>query len=140
MRCRGLPGDDGKVGRAHAGSHEEHHVLVPGLPVRHHLSLEGLQLVFVVPLDVDEADGHLPVPAPVKDLPEAALADELADLELLEGDVPFLEEDAGLAGLAGEVACREEREVHLFKVILGFLCLLSAFLVLRQGGKGRRAQ
>ena len=136
MRCRGLPGDDGEVGRAHAGSHEEHHVLVPGLPVRHHLPLEGLQLVLVVPLDVDEADGHLPVPAPMKDLPEAALADELANLKLLEGDVPLLEEDAGLAGLAGEVACGEEGEVHLFEVVLRFLRLLGAFLVLR-GGKGR---
>jgi len=139
MRHWGLPGDDGEVGRAHASSHEEHHILVPGLPVRHHLPLEGLQLVLIVPLNVDEADGHLPVPAPVKDLPEAALANELADLKLLEGDVPLLEEDAGLAGLAGEVAGREEREVHLFKVVLGLLHLLGAFLILWEG-KGRRAQ
>lgn len=136
VRHWGSPGDDGEVGRAHARSHEEHHVLVPRLPVRHHLPLEGLQLVLVVPLDVDEADGHLAVPAAVKHLPEAALADELADLQLLEGDVPLLEEDAGLAGLAGEVAGGEEREVHLFKVVLGFLSLLSAFLILQRGAKG----
>lgn len=122
--------------RAHAGSHEEHHVLVPGLPVRHHLPLEGLELVLVVPLDVDEADGHLPVPAAVEDLPKAALADELSDLELLEGDVPLLQEDAGLAGLAREVARGEQREVHLFEVILGLLRLLRALFIL-PWGKGR---
>lgn len=104
--------------RAHAGSHEEHHVLVPRLPVRHHLPLESLQLVLVVPLDVDETDGHFPVPAAMEDLPKAALANELADLQLLKGDVPLLQEDAGLAGFAGEVAGGEEREVHLFKVVL----------------------
>lgn len=135
-RCRALPGDDGEVRGAHAGPHEEHHVLVPRLPVGHHLPLEGLQLVLVVPLDVDEADGHLPVPAAVEDLPEAALADELADLQLLEGDVPLLEEDAGLAGLAGEVAGGEEREVHLLKVVLRLLRLLGAFLVLQEWGQG----
>lgn len=106
------------MGRAHAGSHEEHHVLMPRLSIRHHLPLESLQLVLIVPLDVNEADGHLPVPAAMEDLPKAALANELTNLQLLKGDVPLLQEDAGLAGFAGEVAGGEEREVHLLKVIL----------------------
>lgn len=87
----------------HARTHEQHHVLVARVPVRHHLALEGLELVLIVALDVDEAYRHLAMPAAVVDLAEASFADELADLQLLEGDVPFLQEDARLAGLAGEV-------------------------------------
>lgn len=98
------PGDDGQVRRAHARAHEQHHVLVAGVSISHHLALEGLELVLVVALDVDQADGHLAVPAAVEHFAEAALPDHLADLQLLEGDVPLLQEDAGLAGLAWEVA------------------------------------
>lgn len=129
-RARGLPSDDGEVGRAHAGPHEQHHVLVPRLPVGHHLPLEGLQLVLVVPLDVDEAYGHLAVPATMEHLAEAAFADQLSDLQLLEGDVPLLEEDAGLAGLAWEVASGEEGQVHLLEVILRLFGLVIPLLVL----------
>lgn len=117
--------------RAHAGAHEQYHVLMPRLPVGHHLPLEGLELLLVVPLDVDQPDGHLAMPAAVVHLPEAALPDELADFQLLEGDVPLLEEDAGLAGLAREAPGREEGQVHLLKIILGLLGLIVALLILR---------
>lgn len=102
------PGDDCQVWRAHAGPHEQHHVLVASVAVRHHLTLEGLELVLVVALDVDQADGHLAVPASVEHFAEAPLADHFSDLQLLERDVPLLQEDAGLARLAREVASRQE--------------------------------
>lgn len=57
-----LPCDDGQVGRSHAGAHEEDHVLMPGLPVVHHFLLEELQMVLVVPIDLQQADGDLAVP------------------------------------------------------------------------------
>lgn len=98
------PGDDGKVRRTHAGPHEQHHVLVPSVAVGHHLTLEGLELILIVALDVNEADGHLAVPAAVEHLAEAAFPDHLAHLQLLQWDVPFLQKDAGLAGLAREIA------------------------------------
>lgn len=123
-----VPGDDGQVRRTHAGAHKQHHVLVPSVAVGHHLSLEGLELVLIVALDVDEADGHLAVPAPVENLAEATLSDHLSDLELLERDVPLLQEDAGLAGLARKVSGRQERQVHLLKLVTGILVV--ALLVL----------
>lgn len=114
--------------RTHAGAHKQHHVLVPSVAVGHHLALEGLELVLVVALNVDEADGHLAVPAPVENLAEATLSDHLADLELLERDVPLLQEDTGLAGLAREVSGRQERQIHLLKLVTGILVV--ALLVL----------
>lgn len=98
------PGDDGQVRRTHAGPHEQHHVLVPSVAVGHHLTLEGLELILIVALDVNEADGHLAVPAAVEHLAEAAFPDHLAHLQLLQWDVPLLQKDAGLAGLAREIA------------------------------------
>lgn len=62
IRCAFLPRDDGQVGRSHAGAHEEDHVLVPGLPVVHHFLLEELQVVLVVAVDLQQADGDLAVP------------------------------------------------------------------------------
>lgn len=117
----------------HAGAHEQHHVLVARVAVGHHLALEGLELVLVVALDVDQADGDLAVPAPVENLAEASFADHLADLQLLERDVPLLQEDAGLAGLAREVASRQQRQVHLLELVAGVLVV--ALLVLRRGRK-----
>ena len=67
------PGDDGQVGRGHAGAHEQHYVLVARLPVVHHLLLEELQVVLVVAVHLQQADGHLAVPAALVDLPPAAL-------------------------------------------------------------------
>lgn len=116
---------------AHAGAHEKHHILVPSVAVRHHLPLEGLQLVLVVALDIDQADGHLAVPAPVENLAKAPLTDHLADLQLLEGDVPLLQEDAGLAGLAREVAGRQQRQVHLLKLVARILVVALLILVIK---------
>lgn len=74
-----IPGDDGQMWWAHAGPHEQHHVLVTSVAVSHHLTLESLELVLVVSLDVDQANGHLSVPTPVENLPEASLTDHLSD-------------------------------------------------------------
>ena len=125
-----LPGDDGQMWWTHARPHEQHHVLVARVAVRHHLALEGLELVLVVALDVDQADGHLAVPATVEHLAEAPLADHLPDLQLLDWDVPLLQEDAGLASLAWEVASRQKRQVHLLELVTGVLVV--TVLVLRQ--------
>lgn len=89
--------------------------------VGHDLALEGFKLVLVVPLDVDQADGDLAVPPSVVNSSEAAFADHLSDLQLLEGDVPLLQEDAGLAGLAREVTSRQQRQVHLLEFVAGVL-------------------
>lgn len=132
------PGDDRQVRRAHAGAHEQHHVLVAGVAVGHDLPLEGLELVLVVALDVDQADGHLAVPASVENFAKAPLADHLADLQLLDGDVPLLQEDAGLAGLAREVSGRQERQVHLLELVAGVLVV--ALLVLGRIKAGRRVR
>lgn len=102
---------------AHAGPHEQHHILVAGVAVGHHFTLEGLQLVLIVALDVDQADGHLPVPAPMENFAKASLTDHLPDLQLLKRDVPLLQKDARLAGLAREVASGQERQVHLLKLV-----------------------
>lgn len=122
------PGDDGQMWWAHARPHKQHHILVTRVAVRHHLTLEGLELVLVVALDVNQADGHLAVPASVENFAEAPLADHLPDLQLLEWYVPLLQEDAGLAGLAWEVASRQERQVHLLKLVTGVL--IVALLIL----------
>lgn len=68
-----VPGDDGEVRRSHAGAHEQDDVLVPGLPVVHHLLLEELQVILVVAVDLQQADGHLAVPATLMHLPPATL-------------------------------------------------------------------
>ena len=125
------PGDDGQMWWAHARPHKQHHILVTRVAVRHHLTLEGLELVLVVALDVNQADGHLAVPASVENFAEAPLADHLPDLQLLEWYVPLLQEDAGLAGLAWEVASRQERQVHLLKLVTGVL--IVALLILWKG-------
>ena len=84
--CASSPGDDGQVGRGHAGAHEEHHVLVARLPVVHHLLLEELQVVLVVPVHLQQADGHLAVPAPLVDFPPAALGRHRARLRTSRSD------------------------------------------------------
>lgn len=122
------PGDDGEVRRHHAGTHEQDDVLVPRLSVVHHLLLEELQVVLVVAVNFQQADRHLAVPAALVHLPpatlrgggrlsqcqtlflttgsslhlDAHLADELAQLQLLVGDVPLLQVDAGLADVTGD--------------------------------------
>lgn len=115
--------------RSHAGSHEEHHVLVPGLPVVHHFLFEELQVVLIVAVDLEQTDGDLAVPPTLVHPTPAALEpaetlsagptsrgeltrpvrsshfpDELAEVQLLKGDVPLLQVHAGLAGLAGDGA------------------------------------
>lgn len=94
-----LPGNDGEMRRGHASSHEEDDVLVARLSVVHHLLLEELQVVLVVSVDLQESDGHLSVPAAAMDPTPATLPDELAEIQLLEGNVPLLQVDAGLTGL-----------------------------------------
>ncbi len=52
MSHAAVPGDDGEVGWSHAGTHEQDNVLVPGLPVVHHLLLEELQVILVVAINL----------------------------------------------------------------------------------------
>lgn len=101
-----------------------------GVPVRHHLSFKGFQLFFIVSFDVNEAYGHFSMPASMVDLSKPAFADQLSDLQLLHGNVPLLQEDAGLAGLAWEVSCAQEREIHLLKLICRTFGFIIAFLIL----------
>jgi len=68
-----LPGDDGKVGWSHAGSHEEDHILMSGLSVVHHLLFKELQMVLIVPIDLKKSDGNLSVPPTLVDFTPAAL-------------------------------------------------------------------
>ena len=82
-----------------------------------------------------QAQGYLTVPAPVEHLAKAALANHLADLQLLEGYVPLLQEDAGLAGLAREVASRQQGQVHLLELVARVLVI--GLLVLRSRGTTR---
>ena len=117
--------------RAHAGPHEQHYILVTGVAVGHHLALEGLELVLVVTLDVDQANGHLTMPAPVENFAEASLTDHLPDLQLLKRDVPLLQEDAGLAGFTREVTSRQQGKIHFLKLVTGVLII--ALLVLFEG-------
>lgn len=111
------PCDDGQVWRTHAGAHKQHHILVPSVAVGHHLTLKGLQLLLIVALNVNEADSHLAVPTAVEHLAKAAFPDHLAHLQLLQWDVPLLQKDAGLTGLTREIAGRQQRQVHLLKLI-----------------------
>lgn len=46
------PGDDGEMGRRHAGAHEQNNVLMSGLPVVHHLLFKELQVILVVAVDL----------------------------------------------------------------------------------------
>lgn len=62
-------------------------------------------------------------------LAKASLSDQFPYLQLLERYVPLLQEDARLASLAREVACRQERQVHFLKLIARVLVV--AFLILR---------
>lgn len=62
IRCVALPRDDGQMGWSHAGTHEEHHILMPGLPVVHHFLFEELQMVLIVPVNLKQTDGDLAVP------------------------------------------------------------------------------
>lgn len=71
-----LPGDDSQVGRSHAGAHKEDHVLMPGLPVVHDLLLKELQMVLVVPVDLQESDGHLAMPPALVHFAPAALDEQ----------------------------------------------------------------
>ncbi len=70
------------------------------------------------------------MPASVVDLSKAAFPDQLSDLHLLHGNVPLLQEDAGLAGLTGEVPRAQEGEIHLLKLVRWTLALIVAFLIL----------
>lgn len=67
------PGDDGEVRRRHAGAHEQDDVLMPGLPVVHHLLLKELEVILVVAVHLQQANGHLAVPAAFMHLPPATL-------------------------------------------------------------------
>lgn len=83
-----------------AGPHQEYHILVPHLPVAHSF-LEQLQVVLVVAIHLQQADGHLAVPAPRCTWPQRPCPDGLASSSTCsEGDVPLLQVHAGLAGLA----------------------------------------
>lgn len=61
------------MGWSHAGPHEEDHILVPGLSVVHHFLFEELQVVLIVPVDLEESDGHLAVPPALVHFAPAAL-------------------------------------------------------------------
>lgn len=67
------PGNDGEVGGSHAGAHEQDNVLVPGLPVVHHLLLKELQVILVVAVNLQQANGHFTMPATLVHLPPATL-------------------------------------------------------------------
>lgn len=120
--------------RRHAGAHEQDNVLMPGLPVVHHLLLKELEVILVVAVHLQQADGHLPVPAAFMHLPPATLgghnirrvkfsfhyfvvftprfslyhclhlADELPQLQLLVGYVPLLQVHTSLADLSRDRA------------------------------------
>lgn len=113
---------------AHTRPHEQHYILMTGVPVGHHLAFEGLQLVLVVALDVNQANGHLAMPTTVENFAEAPLPDHLPDLQLLKRDVPLLQEDAGLAGFAREVTGRQERQVHFLKLV-GRVLVIALFVL-----------
>lgn len=53
MQFAALPSDDGQMRRAHAGTHEQNHILVARVAVGHHLPLECLELVLIITLDID---------------------------------------------------------------------------------------
>lgn len=74
IRCVLLPRDDGQMGWSHAGTHEEHHILMPGLPVVHHFLFEELQMVLIVPVNLKQTDGDLAVPPTLVHPTPAALA------------------------------------------------------------------
>ncbi len=61
------------MGRSHAGTHEQDNVLMPGLPVVHHLLLKELQVIWVGPVNLQEANGNLTVPATLVYLPPSTL-------------------------------------------------------------------
>lgn len=89
--------------RVHAGPHKQHNVLMPRLSIVHHLLLEELQVLLVVSVNLQQANGHLSVPPASAHLPPSAFADELSEFQLLEGDVPLLQVNTGLAGLTAYV-------------------------------------
>lgn len=94
---------------------------MPRLPVVHHLFLEELQVVLVVAVHLQQANGHLAMPAAAVHPAPAALPDGLTQLYLLEGDVPLLQVHAGLAGLARDGAppgpARAWQVVHLVLIV-----------------------
>lgn len=117
------------MGRSHAGAHEEDHILVPGLPVVHHFLFEELQVVLIVPVNLEQTDRDLAVPPALVHPTPAALAtskhsskrgptwadfsisgqishfsNEFSEVQLLKGDVPLLQVHAGLTGLAADGA------------------------------------
>ncbi len=51
--CTSLPGDDGQMRGSHTRSHEQHHIFMPCVPVRHHLSFKRFQLFFIVSFNVN---------------------------------------------------------------------------------------
>ena len=62
------------MGGSHAGTHEEDHVLMSGLPVVHHFLFEELQMVLIVPINLKQTDGDLTVPPTLVHATPAALA------------------------------------------------------------------
>jgi hypothetical protein len=124
-RRGGLPGDNGQVRWVHAGPHEEHHVLMPRLPVVHHLFLEQLQVVLIVAVHLQQPNGHLAMPTASVHPAPATLSNGLAQFHLFKGDVPLLQVNAGLAGLSRDGAppgpAGAGEVVHL--ILLVILCL-----------------
>lgn len=67
------PGDDGQMWWSHTSPHEEDHILMPGLPVVHHFLLEELQMILVVPINLQKSDSYLAVPPTLVHFAPAAL-------------------------------------------------------------------
>jgi hypothetical protein len=83
--------NDSKVGRLHAGSHEEDEVLVASLPEGGHIEPEGLKtsrLVFQV-LHVKELYSDIPVPVTRMYSTEATTSYFISNLQLFIRYVPF---------------------------------------------------
>lgn len=101
-----------------------------GLSVVHHLLFKELQMILIVAVDLEKPNGYLAVPPPLVYLPPAALrykirkkvfrknkyfsnfitrgvshlSDKFSEIQLLKRNVPLLQVDAGLTGLAGDGA------------------------------------
>lgn len=86
--------------RVHACSHEKYHVLMPGLSIVHHLLFKELEMILIVPIYLQQPDGHFPVPFSLVNLPPSSLANRIPQFNLFKGNVPFLQVDAGLARFA----------------------------------------
>lgn len=132
---------------SHAGSHEEHHILMSRLSVVHHLLLKEFQMILVVSVDLQQPYGYLPMPPALVNSAPATLSGskitfsklthvganvrmlnlhlsyELSKVQLLKGDVPLLKVDAGLRAFAGDgslphVALRAGQVVQIVAIQL----------------------